>query len=113
MAILPFYTITVGPLGNKGTGNQGATITNLLAAAISTAFIVAGIILLFMILFSGIEWLTAGSDTNKVQNAQKRLTNAVVGFVILVAARVILYFMATQLGVGWLSTLRFAWPTLP
>lgn len=94
-----------------GQGSGAELLAKLIAQLLSLAFILAGIILLAMILWSGIEWMMAGGDQNKLKAAQGRLTSALVGFVILVAARAILGFIADILGVTWLDTLKISWPT--
>lgn len=77
----------------------------------SIAFILAGVALLAMILFSGFEWITAGGDQNKLKSAQGRLTSALIGFTIVVAVRAILGYIAGPLGIDWLDTLKIVWPT--
>ncbi len=85
----------------------------LIAQFLSVAFILGGVILLAMILWGGIAWMTAGGDQNKLKAAQGRLSNALIGFVILVAMRAIVGFVATVLAVPWLDTLTITWPIAP
>lgn len=94
-----------------GQGSGAELLAKLIAQFLSLAFILAGVILLAMILWSGIEWMLAGGDQNKLKSAQGRLTSALIGFVMLVAARAILGFIADVLGVTWLDTLKISWPT--
>ncbi len=94
-----------------GQGSGAVIIAKFIAEFLSIAFIIAGLVLLAMILFAGIEWMTAAGDQNKLKSAQGRLTNALVGFTIVVALRAILGFIAEPLGVPWLETLKIVWPT--
>lgn len=103
------YNPVVSP--SVGTGIGAVIIAKFIAEFLSIAFIIAGIVLLGMILFAGIEWMTAGGDQNKLKSAQGRLTNALIGFIIVVATRAILGFIAGPLGVPWLDTLKIVWPT--
>lgn len=105
----PVINPSVGGVGQAGVG--AVIIARLIAEFLSIAFIVAGLVLLAMILFAGIEWMTAAGDQNKLKSAQGRLTNALVGFTIVVALRAILGFIAEPLGVPWLDTLKIIWPT--
>ncbi len=45
-----------------------------------------GIIVLGLVLFSGFQWMTSGGDEKKVGDAKKRLTNAIIGLIIILAA---------------------------
>lgn len=45
-----------------------------------------GIIVLGLILFSGFQWMTSGGDEKKIGDAKKRLTNALIGLIIILAA---------------------------
>lgn len=93
-----------------GQGSGAELLAKLIAQFLSLAFIIAGVVLLAMILIAGVEWMMAGGDQNKLKSAQGRLTNALIGFIILVAARAILGFIADILGVAWLDTLKISWP---
>ncbi len=89
---------TLGPIGGNGLGPFGnlgrssdkyAGITNILdmvSSVIGFMTIVAGIWFLFMLLFSGYEWISAGGDTKKVSSARDRITHAFTGLVIVIGA---------------------------
>jgi len=99
---------------NTMTGlGGGALFAQLIAQFLSVAFIFGGVILLAMILWGGIDWMTAGGDQNKLKAAQGRLSNALIGFIVLVALRAILGLIATVLAVPWLNTLIITWPIAP
>jgi hypothetical protein len=67
-----------------GYGNIG--LNTFLSNIVTLIYMVAGIIFLFMFFIAGFTWLTAGGDKEKVGAAQKRMTNAVIGIVILAVA---------------------------
>ncbi len=46
-------------------------------------YMLAGVILVFMILWGAIQWLTSGGDKEAVQSAQKRITNAIIGIILM------------------------------
>lgn len=59
----------------------------LLAARIINVILgFLGIIVLGLILFSGFQWMTSGGDEKKIGDAKKRLTNAVIGLIIILSA---------------------------
>lgn len=97
-------------LPKYGSGEGAELLAKLIAQALSGAFIIAGAIMLLMILWSGIAWIMAGDNENSLKGAQKRLTNAIIGFAILVAMRAILGFIGGIFEVSWLQTLKIVWP---
>lgn len=56
-----------------------------------------GIVLLFLILWAGFSWMTAGGNAEKVQEARTRIINAVIGLIIVVAAFAISNFVLGSL----------------
>jgi hypothetical protein len=52
--------------------------------------VAAGIWLMFQILIAGINWLSSGGDKGKIESARNRLTNALIGIVIVAAGWAIL-----------------------
>lgn len=79
----------LGPFGQKAYGGQNAGITDILAvisSIIGILTVIASIWFLFMILFAGYEWISAGGDSKKLEKARDRITHAFVGLVIVVGA---------------------------
>ena len=66
--------------GGAGAGGISLFLNNL----ISLIYILASIIFVFMIVWGALEWLTSGGDKEKVSKAQQKLTNAVVGMLVVV-----------------------------
>jgi len=103
--------ITSGIFGKGGTA-AGTTIIGKLLSNVFMAMIIAGaIILVIMIIWSGIAMATGGADKEKVQTAQKRLTYAIVGFVILISVFAIANFVGGFFGLGFFKTLKLPFPT--
>lgn len=63
-------------------GTPGAIISY----ALPYLFAIAGTILFVMIVWGGFEVLTAGTDPKSAENGRKRISNAVIGFLILFSA---------------------------
>lgn len=80
----------LGPFSNVNGGVGGAVssltnITNIISSVIGVMTIAAGIWFLFNFIVGGIGWVSAGGDKNKLQEAQQKITNALVGLIIVVA----------------------------
>lgn len=70
------------------TGTFGQTpardVGTLIGVGIRTVFIVAGITCLVFMLWGGLAWITSGGEQEKLQKAQQRIRNAVVGMIVVV-----------------------------
>jgi hypothetical protein len=100
-------------LGEGGERPEmGAEIVGDTAARLmATAFILGGIALLAMLVWGALDWIGASGDEGRLKAAKTKLTNAIIGFVILVSARALLGFLASALEVDWLGSLKITWPT--
>ena len=82
---LPGGNSIQGPLNIPGVGSN-PTIGDILSAAIPLILAFAGLGLLLMLLSAGYTFLTSAGDAKKMEQGKSRLTNAVVGFLIVFAA---------------------------
>jgi hypothetical protein len=67
----------------------------------------AGIVLFIMLLIGGFKYLTAGGDPKSVESAQKTLTYAVIGLVLIALAYLILKFISVFTGADVLNFVIF------
>lgn len=77
----------------------GYFITNLLKAAI----LVAGLASFAFLIFGGVRWLTSGGDPKAVEEAQRTITNAIIGLTIIVAAWLLARIIETIFGISILK----------
>jgi hypothetical protein len=88
---------------NNQTGNRfGASSTNLgaiITAIVPYLFAAAGIILLLYLLAGGFGYLTSAGDPKKAQEAKAKITNALIGFLIVFASYWIVQIAARVLGI--------------
>ncbi|HBC72420.1 MAG: hypothetical protein UX91_C0001G0124 [Candidatus Amesbacteria bacterium GW2011_GWB1_47_19] len=91
----------IGPLGNPNTpSSQTATqLTNFISNIIGLMTVIAGVYFLFQIFMAGYKWINAGGDKQAVQDAQKRLTNAFMGLLVVVMAFTITGVIGYFLGI--------------
>jgi len=88
-----------GPLGLEGGGDAPSVFTNIISGAIGLMTIIAGIYFIFILIAGAIAWLSAGGDKGAVENARKRITNGIIGLVVVIAAIFIFRLITTILGV--------------
>ena len=104
-------TRTFDPLKKEVTeaGPQGvATIKGLEAIFFNVVVVIlslAGIVLFIMLIIGGFKYLTAGSSQEQTQSARQTLTYAFIGFIVIVAAFLILRLIGEFTGVQ--SILQF------
>lgn len=107
--ILNICIISFGPLSCKtgatavvGSTNTGAgyaiSLGKFLTSMLTVVIAVAGLALLIMLLWGGISWITSGGDKSKAEEARSRITNAVIGIIVLAAAYALLLLVLQILG---------------
>ena len=79
-----------------GGSCSGKTITapgGLVTTIVNVITYVAGVIVIFMIIFAGFRYITSTGDANKVNSAKNTLIYAIVGIIIIVMAQVIVHYI--------------------
>lgn len=81
----------LGKLQKVGTagGYASADDTSLasgLGVVANMILSLLGIIFIILIIFGGIQWMTAGGNEEQVKKAQSRIKNAVIGLVVTLSA---------------------------
>jgi len=69
----------VDPITKPELANLGLIISELL----KYIFVIAGLILFFLLVTKGLQYLTSGGDPKKVEGAKQGLTAALIGFLII------------------------------
>lgn len=75
-----------GPLGLETTTAKDApdTFSTLVSTSIGFISIIAIIWFVFIIISSGIAYMSAGADTKATEGARKRITNGLIGLLITI-----------------------------
>lgn len=73
-------------LGSGDISRGGTVIGNLVSAIGGLFFIFAFFLTFLYLLTGGVSWLTSGGDKAKLENARDKITNALIGLVIVAAA---------------------------
>ena len=81
--ILPGGQDIQGPLkDSKNFTNLASVVNN----AIPVVFSIAGILLLLYLIWGGFDFLTSMGDPKKADSARGKITNALLGFLLIFAA---------------------------
>src|SRR3990167_701569 len=67
-------------------GDANASVSSLVSAFVTTATVIAGIVFFIMLVIGGVQWLISGGEKAALDQARNRITNGVIGLVIVVAA---------------------------
>lgn len=86
---------TIGALGlTSGT----TFFQGFFGKLISLALVTGSIIFIFMLIIGGIQWISSGGDKGAVEQAKGKVTNALVGIVVLFSVFAIVLFVEAFFG---------------
>jgi len=90
-------------LGNLGKQTGASFFAKFIPSAIGLAFIVGSLVFFAMLVWGAIEWISSGGDKQHLEGARGRITNALIGIVILFAAYAILNVIEIFFGIKILT----------
>ncbi len=95
----------INPVGNlqslgKNTTDIGLKngLGDVLGSVLKGILALVGMIFLILMVYAGILWMTAGGNDEKAESAQKIVTMAVIGLVVIMAAYAITVFVTISMG---------------
>lgn len=88
--------IIAGFLKNNPTGS--GAISDFLSRLIVLIYSLAGIVLIFMILWGAFEWMMSGGDKEKIASARGRIMNAFIGILLFAIAFAVIRVLGTFTG---------------
>lgn len=102
-----FNRAGLGPIANFNLSWSGTGALSLFNLVISNIIgimtIVAGLWFIFQFIIGAFQYLTSGGDKAKTQEAQQKITMALVGLVVVVAAIFIIDLVGALLGIDILK----------
>ena len=102
------------PWKNLGGAEADNKIPTLLSALslfqniVNAALILAGLVALLFIIFSGIKLILSGGDAKKVASARSTLTFAIIGLLLVFFSFAIVFFISTITGVDCIRDVGFS-----
>lgn len=93
-----------GP-GLQGVYSSGPTsfLSTFIPNFIGLVFVIGVLIFFFMFIWGAIQWISSGGDKQALEAARGRITSAVIGIVILLAAFALLNIVETFFGINILT----------
>lgn len=86
------------PLPNQGNVDPGLGI--VISNIITTLSLIGGILLVIYLVYGGVMYVTSGGDKDRVSNAQRIMTNAIIGLIIVAIAAALAQVIGKALGFG-------------
>ena len=87
-------------LGGIGSLTGVGFFQRLLPALIAAGLVIGVVIFFFMLLAGAIQWISSGGDKGAVESAKGRITNAIIGLVILLSLFAITQLLETFFGIN-------------
>lgn len=84
----------IGDLGTNEGAEDGSKFINYVVYLWKVSMNLGALAVIVYFIWGAIEWITAGSDSKKTEGARQRMTNAIIGLVILVSSFTILSFIS-------------------
>lgn len=75
----------------------------LLPNLVSLALLIAGVVFLAIMIVGGITWITSGGDKQAIESARSRITNALIGIVIVLSIFAIVKIIEIFFGISLLA----------
>lgn len=79
-----------GTLNSLLQQGGSAFFSQLIPAAVGLGFLIGAIIFFFMLVVGAIAWISSGGDKQALEAARSRITNALIGIIILFASYAII-----------------------
>lgn len=80
-----------------GGGDPIAGLGSLIGWGINIFIIIAGMFLILYLLWGSLDWILSGGEKEKISKAQQKITNALVGMVLVFVVLVVFNVLAGQL----------------
>lgn len=93
----------LGPWGNIFSGGEGSQtaagkFVGIISNVIGIMTIIAGIWFIFQFIIGGFGFMAAGGDPKKMEEARAKITSALIGLIVVVAAYAIIHLLGALLG---------------
>jgi hypothetical protein len=85
-----------------GSGKPSVALAVMIATVWRTAITLGGLALLVMLILGGFEWITAGGDKGKIESAREKITQSIIGLLVLLGTVAISSFIGSAFGINLL-----------
>jgi hypothetical protein len=76
-------------------------IGSLISAVVSALLVISALLAFLYLVLGGIQWITSGGDKAGMEAARNKITQAIVGLIIVAAAYAIMLLVSNFLGISF------------
>lgn len=87
------------PAGFSADAPASAAFGGWIARLLNIILVLAVLIVFLFLIWGGFEWITSGGDKGKLESARNRITQAVIGLIVLAASTAILILVQDLLNI--------------
>lgn len=100
-------------IGDKTQKDAPAVFGKFFGSIVGVLLIAGSLWTLFQLLLGGLQWISSGGDKTALESAQKRITNALIGLLLLFASWAVYLVILQYFGIiGPGGEIIFKLPTL-
>lgn len=88
---------TAGETGHKGLKISDMSFPEMVGYVIGFLLSLVGIIFLLLMIYSGLQWMTAAGNEDRVSRARDTIRNGLIGLVLIFSAYAITKFIGSLL----------------
>lgn len=105
----------LGPLGKiiekitspTAVGEPIALFNKVISVIVGIITLIAFIYFIFLFFTAALSWVTAGGDQKRIESAGNKITNGIIGMIIVVSAIFIIDLLGKILGINILNPFTF------
>lgn len=86
-----------------GSGTPSVAFANMIVMVWRTAITLGSLAVLVMLVMGGLGWITAGGDKGKIEQSRDRMTQSVIGLLVLIGTLAISVFIGNAFGINLLK----------
>ncbi len=87
----------LGNFAGQTIGNNTADLKTMIANIVKFILALLGMVMMIIVIYAGVLWMTSGGNSEKVDKAKKLLVSAIVGLALIFAAYAIADFAVTNI----------------
>lgn len=88
------------PPPNSEVSAYSTALEKIISNVLVVLTIIAGLSFLIHFLLGGIQWITAGGQKDKIENAKAMMTNGAIGLIIVALSYSIVWIVGKALGLN-------------
>lgn len=92
----PTAVITI----EKTPAGYTTSLGDLTSGLLSIVLVIASILLLLYLIWGAVQWITSGGDKGKLESARNRITQAVIGIIVLGSVIAVFILVQRFMGIG-------------